>query len=155
MFCLRSWVPLLIFLTNASPIYITLFLTANYALQRPCVYCSLLLMILVWSLFDFSADWFEPRSANSPSQLVAPAESWINGNSTFTDAVLETASLALSTVNGTGGSAASAVLDAIAQRAGVPEGAAANGSESAFVGLRAMLEKWQFRIPCVDVVVRL
>ena len=56
--------------TNASPIYIVLFLTATYALQRPCVYCSILLFVLVFSLFDFHADWFEPRwqpSAGGPT----------------------------------------------------------------------------------------
>src|ERR1700761_6878144 len=87
MFCLRSWIPILFFLyvpaapdreqmanvntsTNASPIYLILFISATYILNRPCVYCSLLLAILVVALFDFHGDWFEPRylSATTLSQ---------------------------------------------------------------------------------------
>jgi len=61
MFCLRSWIPILFFLhrTNASPVYLVLFISATYFLNRPCVYCSLLLAILVVSLFDFGTEWFE------------------------------------------------------------------------------------------------
>ncbi|KAF4119535.1 Bladder cancer-related protein BC10 [Geosmithia morbida] len=68
--CARSWLPLLFIPTNASPAFILLFLVCTYFLNRPCVYCSLLLLILFftscnWSercFFDFSAlDWYAPR----------------------------------------------------------------------------------------------
>ncbi|KFH48499.1 hypothetical protein ACRE_006950 [Hapsidospora chrysogenum ATCC 11550] len=70
MFCLRSWLPLLFIPTNASPAFIFLFFVCTYFLNRPCVYCSLLLLVLFftscnWSdrcFFDFgSADWFASR----------------------------------------------------------------------------------------------
>ncbi|WPH04074.1 Hypothetical protein R9X50_00695900 [Acrodontium crateriforme] len=120
MFCLRSWVPLLIFLTNASPIYVLLFLTATYALQRPCVYCSILLFVLVFSLFDFHADWFEPRwdaiqTTKSASESIS---SLISGNATLADAILESASLAVTAINGTGRSIASAAIEGARQRMG-------------------------------------
>ena len=76
MFCLRSWIPILFFLyaarfsvetrilthyesyNNASPAFLVIFLSTTYFLNRPCVYCSLLLAILVMALFDFNGDWF-------------------------------------------------------------------------------------------------
>lgn len=65
-----SWLPLLFIPTNASPAFIFLFFVCTYFLNRPCVYCSLLLLVLFftscnWSdrcFFDFSSsDWFAPR----------------------------------------------------------------------------------------------
>ncbi|KAL2155629.1 hypothetical protein VTH82DRAFT_371 [Thermothelomyces myriococcoides] len=46
MFCLRSWLPLLFIPTNASPAFIFLFFLCTYFLNRPCFYCSFLLLIL-------------------------------------------------------------------------------------------------------------
>ena len=140
--------------TNASPIYVLLFLTGTYWLQRPCVYCSILLFVLVFSLFDFHADWFEPRW---PSGSIAPsdtASSYWSGNSTLTEAFMETAGMAATAINGTGGSLASAAMEGLKKRMG--EGAAnATASGSGFELVRGILDKKQFRIPCVDVVVRL
>ncbi|KAI9831089.1 MAG: hypothetical protein M1826_003987 [Phylliscum demangeonii] len=74
MFCLRSWLPLLFIPTNASPVFILLFIVSTYFLHRPCVYCSVLLFILFvsschWSdhcFFDVHRNWFEPRHMSSP-----------------------------------------------------------------------------------------
>ncbi|KAF1734043.1 hypothetical protein BB8028_0004g07520 [Beauveria bassiana] len=71
MFCLRSWLPLLFIPTNASPAFIFLFFVCTYFLHRPCVYCSILLIILFltscnWSdrcFFDYDSNWFLPRSS--------------------------------------------------------------------------------------------
>ncbi|EMC96717.1 hypothetical protein BAUCODRAFT_148281 [Baudoinia panamericana UAMH 10762] len=155
MFCLRAWVLTLIFLTNAAPIYIALFLTATYLLQRPCVYCSILLFVLVFSLFDFQVDWFEPRWRPSQEQLTSVSEALsglISGNATVTDAIVETASLAVSAINGTGGSIASAAMEGVKRRL---SGGHTSPATTGFEWLRGILEKKQFRIPCVDVVVRL
>src|ERR1700712_5882836 len=74
-----SWLPLLFIPTNASPIFIFLFFLCTYFLNRPCVYCSFLLLILFasschWSdhcFFDFSSNWFEPRhTASIPAEAV-------------------------------------------------------------------------------------
>ena len=83
-------------------------------------------------------------------------------NATFTEAVLETASLALSAVNGTGGSIASATMEGLRERlmaeaAPVVSATASNAMNgtNGFVWLRTLTDKFQFRIPCLDVVVRL
>lgn len=172
MFCLRNWIALLVFLyvlvpvyenmlresdyetrTNASPIYVFLFLTATYALQRPCVYCSILLFVLIFSLFDFNANWFEPRW-KPPASITETAGSLLSGNATLAEALGETASIAISAINGTGGSLASAAMESVKRRAaGGNDGAQVSGS--GFEWLRSLIEKRQFRIPCVDVIVRL
>lgn len=69
----RSWLPLLFIPTNASPAFILLFFICTYFLHRPCVYCSVLLLILFvtscnWSdrcFFDLSSNWFIPRAATT------------------------------------------------------------------------------------------
>ncbi|KAK3646560.1 hypothetical protein LTR56_000464 [Elasticomyces elasticus] len=158
MFCLRAWLPLLVFLTNTSPLYAALFLATNYWLQRPCVYCSILLAVLLFSIFDFNADWFEPRWQPSSNELQSASEtlsSFISGNATMSDAVLETASLAISALNGTGGSLASAAMNSMKRRA--VAGSAGNESTTAgvYAVAKSALEKWQVRIPCLGVVIRL
>ena len=62
----------------------------------------------------------------------------------------ETASLAVAALNGTGGSFLSTGLDSVKRK--VPSGGI---NDNGFEVLRNVLEKRQFRIPCVDVVVRL
>jgi hypothetical protein len=145
--------------TNASPIYVALFLTGNYILQRPCIYCSLLLSILVFSLFDFHADWFEPRWSGSPIAITETATSFLSGNATFTEAIVETASLAVAAINGTGGSLASVAIEEMKRKMATGGGtsllAAASNSSSGFEWIRASLERRQFRIPCVEVIVRI
>ena len=140
--------------TNASPIYVLLFLTGTYWLQRPCVYCSILLFVLVFSLFDFHADWFEPRWS---SGLITPSEtasSYLSGNATITETLMETAGMAVTAINGTGGSLASAAIEGVKKRF-EGGGLSATAGGSGFELARGFLEKKQFRIPCVDVVVRL
>lgn len=154
-----QWLPLLIFITSASPVYILCFLSAFYWLQRPCVYCSILLFVLVFSIFDFSADWFEPRWNGNATALTQTVASFLGGNSTMTEVALETASLAVSAANGTGGSLASAAMDSVRSRMATEAGSAVittmpNGV-SAFEWLRNILDKRQLRIACLGVVVRI
>ena len=115
------------------------------------MYCSILLFVLVGSLFDFHADWFEPRWQPSIPSTSLTASSLLSGNTTITEALSETASIAISAINGTGGSLASAASEAVKRRA--VEGTEISGS--GFEWLRSLLEKRQMRIPCVDVLVRL
>lgn len=137
--------------TNASPIYVFLFLTATYVLQRPCVYCSILLFVLVFSLYDFHADWFEPRWQSATS-IAGPLLGW---NATAADALDGAASIAMSALNGTAGSVVGAGLDSARKRWTGGSELGASASISGFEWLRNLVERRQFRIPCVDVLVRL
>lgn len=89
--------------------------------------------------------------------MIAPSEtasSYVNGNATFTETLMETAGMAVTAINGTGGSLASAAMEGVKKRLG-DGGVNATASGSGFELVRGFLEKKQFRIPCVDVVVRL
>lgn len=68
---------------------------------------------------------------------------------------MESAGMAVSAINGTGGSVASAAMDSIRERVIGSGEAAIVGSGNGFEWMRGFLEKRQFRIPCVDVLVRL
>lgn len=62
--------------------------------------------------------------------------------------------MAVTAINGTGGALASAAMGEVKRRMGNGEiNATATGS--GFELVKGLLEKKQFRIPCVDVVVRL
>ncbi|KAK5107580.1 hypothetical protein LTR62_001023 [Meristemomyces frigidus] len=157
MYCLRVWLPLLVFMTGASPIYIVLFLAGAYTLQRPCMYCSALLILIVFSLFDLRADWFEPHWRPSTEETLSVSESitsFISRNGTMTDTVLETASLAVSAFNAPGGPLASTAMEGVRRRIGGGN-ATTNAGKSEFEWLRSVLETRQLRLPCVDVIVRL
>lgn len=78
----------------------------------------------------------------------------MSGNSTLAEAFMETAGMAVTAINGTGGSVASAAMDGVKRRMG-DGGVSAAASGSGFELVRGILEKKQIRIPCVDVVVRL
>lgn len=168
MFCLRSWIPILFFLsvnlhacystafelilsrTNASPIYLVLFISATYVLNRPCVYCSLLLCILVLSLFDFHSSWFEPRYSH-PSTL-------FSGSSNVTSSITTTAMIPLPSViqdtvdivPAVVNSTAVSVLSGLKDRTILEP--SMDGSWGEWIG-RGLRKEW--RINCFDVAIRL
>jgi len=154
MFCLRSWLPLLFIPTNASPIFIFLFFVCTYFLNRPCVYCSFLLLILFasschWSdhcFFDFSNNWFEPRQ---PSPIIA-SESF-NQSATASNQTMEQLSFFTDAFNSTASTLAGVAFDEAKRRL-------ATRTEWTGIGvewLRSLLGRREWRLPCVDVYIRL
>ncbi|CZR53765.1 uncharacterized protein PAC_03646 [Phialocephala subalpina] len=150
MFCLRSWLPLLFIPTNASPIFIFLFFVCTYFLNRPCVYCSFLLLILFasschWSdhcFFDFSSNWFEPRHSSIPADIA---------NSTLTNETIEQASIYMGAVNNTATALAGAALEETKKQLAMRTEWTGVGVE----WLRSLLGRREWRLPCVDVYIRL
>ncbi|KAH8769045.1 bladder cancer-related protein BC10-domain-containing protein [Diaporthe sp. PMI_573] len=175
MFCLRSWLPLLFIPTNASPAFIFLFFVCTYFLNRPCIYCSFLLLILFmtscnWSdrcFFDFSSNWFQPR----------PGVSYFTDGTTSFTCVEAGACAGHGGADGGGAAALSAVenmtatanatylvaKDTVNATANAMMGAAAEQvaqarSEWTGIGmewLRNLLGKREWRIDCLDVYIRL
>lgn len=166
MFCLRSWIPLLFIPANASPAFIFLFFVCTYFLNRPCVYCSVLLLILFvtscyWSdrcFFEFSSNWFAPRItsaafetwidshypanatvANSTAVMVTTADP--SGHSIFNSTTMETLN---TTASALAGIAADEILRKRAEWTGL-------GIE----WLRSLLGKREWRIECMDLNIRL
>ncbi|EFY84404.1 hypothetical protein J3459_008353 [Metarhizium acridum] len=139
MFCLRSWLPLLFIPTNASPAFIFLFFVCTYFLNRPCVYCSILLLILFltscnWSdrcFFDFQSNWFLPR----------PSTTAEHADPSFNATVVEMA-------NSTAKALAGAAADAVSTK----------GTEWTGLGvewLRTLLGKREWKVDCMDIYIQL
>ncbi|KAL7810736.1 bladder cancer-related protein BC10 domain-containing protein [Trichoderma aethiopicum] len=155
MFCLRSWLPLLFIPTNASPAFIFLFFICTYFLNRPCVYCSVLLVILFltscnWSdrcCFDLSSNWFLPRppattattSSSSPSGGAALLDH--DHDHAFNDTVVDM-------LNTTAKAAARAAAEEIAVLRNEWTGLGVEW-------LRNLLGKREWRIDCMDIYIRL
>lgn len=147
-----SWLPLLFIPTNASPIFIFLFFVCTYFLNRPCVYCSFLLLILFasschWSdhcFFDFSSNWFEPRQPSSiPPEII--------NSSALTNQTFEQVSIYAGAMNNTAAALAGAALEEAKRRL-------ATRAEWTGIGvewLRSLLGRREWRLPCVDVYIRL
>lgn len=176
-----SWLPLLFIPTNASPAFIFLFFVCTYFLNRPCIYCSFLLLILFmtscnWSdrcFFDFSSNWFQPR----------PGVSYFtDGTASFTCAEAGgCAGAAGGAAAGGGGGGGAAALSAVenmtatanatylvakdtvnatanAMMGAAAEQVAQARSEWTGIGmewLRTLLGKREWRIECLDVYIRL
>jgi hypothetical protein len=142
--------------TNASPIYLVLFISATYILNRPCVYCSLLLAILVISLFDFNSSWFEPRYSH-PSRLFAvpPQPQAVtlhgNGSSLLPSAIMDTLDFVGGVINGTATSVVGSVIESLKGRPS-PEVSVVNDTVGEW--FKSLLRK-EWRISCFDVALRL
>jgi len=158
MFCLRSWLPLLFIPTNASPIFIFLFFVSTYFLNRPCVYCSFLLLILFasschWSdhcFFDFSNNWFEARHHSSSSPITP-----FTGNA-MSNQTMDQVSVFTGALNNTAAALAGAAIEEAKRR--LASGFVPGRAEWTGIGvewLRSLLGRREWRVPCVDITVRL
>lgn len=175
MFCLRSWLPLLFIPTNASPAFIFLFFVCTYFLNRPCVYCSFLLLILFltscnWSdrcFFDFASNWFQPRPGGSYIYLPvsslwseaataggaggaggALGEVKASGTATAEDLNTTISMVAAEMINTTAGAVVGAIAEQISR------------TRTEWTGLgvewmRSLLGRREWRIDCLDLYIRL
>lgn len=147
-----SWLPLLFIPTNASPIFIFLFFVCTYFLNRPCVYCSFLLLILFasschWSdhcFFDFSSNWFEPRQHSFDISSNTT-------NSSLSNPALETFSIYAGALNNTAAAMAGTAFEGAKRRLSTRPEWTGIGVE----WLRSLLGRREWKIPHVDVYVRL
>lgn len=149
----NSWLPILFIPTNASPSFIFLFFVCTYFLNRPCLYCSFLLIILFltscnWSehcFFDFSSNWFEPRAVASYISLGGTR----NLSQTANGDINATATAVLTDMlNSTASALVTAATDEMAK----------TRVEWTGIGLewlRSLLGRREWRIDCLDVYIRL
>ncbi|OAA57562.1 Bladder cancer-related BC10-like protein [Niveomyces insectorum RCEF 264] len=160
MFCLRSWLPLLFIPTNASPTFIFLFFVCTYFLNRPCVYCSFLLLILFltscnWSdrcFFDFGSNWFEPRATPCSASCTACCPDAVHfggaNGTALVDELNTTVTIAAELINTTVTTLAGAVADQLSRTK-------AEWTGIGMEWLRSLLGRREWRIDCLDVYVRL
>lgn len=137
----------------------------TYFLNRPCVYCSFLLLILFmtscnWSdrcFFDFSSNWFQPRPGSA---------SFLSGNAAgYSNATSILNSLSAENISATANATALVARDMLNTTANAMLGQAADQvaqaqarSEWTGIGmewLRSLLGKREWRIDCLDVYIRL
>ena len=140
--------------------FVVTFFFLTYYLNRPCVYCSILLLILFvsscyWSdscFFDLNADWFEPRHISSV--LSNPLDATVSHN---------VPAVSGGGVQGGGrslGEEEVGFLVGVVNETVKAAGAAAVGGmrRNSGVGLewiRSWLGGREWRVPCLDVNIRL
>ncbi|GAM83720.1 hypothetical protein ANO11243_017090 [Dothideomycetidae sp. 11243] len=135
MFCLRTWIPVLFFLANTSPFYFIIFVAATWYMNRPCLYCSFLLSILVISLYDWSGNWFEPRQSF-----------WYPEDDTSN-----------TTAKGYNTGASIAAVEVVRAALG-GFGRRVLGEERAISGahwLRELVGRREWRVPCLEIAIRI
>lgn len=131
--------------TSASPVFLILFISATYFLNRPCVYCSLLLFILVVALFDFHTPWFE-------APLSETTELALNGTTPFRDSILDTAGVLAQAANHTAQALLKSATEGIKEKvAGAHE--ASGGANYEWV--KGLVGKKEWRVQCLDVLIRI
>ena len=153
----RSWLPLLFIPTNASPAFIFLFFICTYFLNRPCFYCSFLLLILFltscnWSdrcFLDLGSNWFQSRPAGSYIYLPTPRWKAAATNLSAAEDVNATASAVVADMlNTTAGALATAASEQITQ-------ARVEWTGLGLEWLRSLLGRREWRIDCLDLYIRL
>ncbi|KAK3950592.1 bladder cancer-related protein BC10-domain-containing protein [Pseudoneurospora amorphoporcata] len=156
MFCLRSWLPLLFIPTNASPAFILVFFICTYFLNRPCIYCSFLLVILFltscnWSdrcFFDVSSNWFQPKDLPNPTTTHTIYASTTNSSIAMAEGSNSTAAVVLDMFNTTVGTLATAAMDKAARTR-------VEWTGLGLEWLRSLLGRREWRIDCLDLYIRL
>lgn len=144
-------------LTHNLPSFVVSFFFLTYFLNRPCIYCSVLLLILFisscyWSdhcFFDIHSNWFEPRHLSSPLPNPLPATRYpsrYSDNSTS-----EHASFIATAVNDTVTVLAGAAIEELKRRMDFRPEWTGIGVE----WIRSWLGAREWRLPCLDVYIRL
>jgi len=157
-----SYIPLLLLPLplSLSPIHLTILLILTYTLNRPCIYCSFLLLILFgsscqWSgrcFIDFNyeegigyASWFLPRLYTSPGTA---EDALTKTNESFAEFFAEV-------TNSTASALAAAAFEGVKARISrSPETITRRASEHAGIGigwLKSLFGRNEWILPCIDV----
>jgi hypothetical protein len=182
MFCLRTFLPLLLLPLplSLSPIHLTTLLAITYILNKPCPYCSLLLVILFastchWSgrcfwqsPMDFSSmvdtsggnatipwqweylPYFIPRLYTTPIEAAAPG----NATEGMGEFLMNFANGTLSTIADSVMASGSSMFSATTTHA--PSLSLPNPSGAGAVGtqwLRTLFGRGEWTLPCVNIKV--
>ncbi|KAL2018974.1 hypothetical protein VTK56DRAFT_10199 [Thermocarpiscus australiensis] len=152
------WLPFLFIPSNASPAFIFLFFVCTYFLNRPCFYCSFLLLVLFltscnWSdrcFLDFGGNWFQSQSAASYVHLPVPGSKGPEAaNNTATEGFNSTASAVVAEMlNTTAQALATAATQQVAR-------AKVEWTGLGVEWLRSFLGRREWRIDCLDLSIRL
>jgi hypothetical protein len=154
---LHSWLPLLFIPTNASPSFIFLFFLGTYFLNRPCFYCSFLLLILFltscnWAdrcILDLSGNWFESHQTSHSYQQLDAQQSKNATSFSATEDINATASaVVFEMLNATAGALVATAKNHLAQTR-------VEWTGLGLEWLRSLLGRREWRIDCLDLNIRL
>lgn len=137
---LRSWLLPLLFISQAPPIYLLLFIAGTYFLQRPCLYCTLLLLLIIVTLFDFQSNWFGD-----------PVHETLSESASGVDSLKASASVVSSLLNETIAAAADFGSQALQRRAGMRW----SWGGTSWAWLKEIAQRRELRIRCINTVIRL
>ena len=140
--------------------FVVSFFTLHFLLQRPCFYCSALLIILFCSscswanscFFDPDGNFFEPRLFSSPlAPSTSESNSCSNRSSTGSKEIHDSEiPFLVASINETASALASVAVSGMKRRIQ----SKTDWAESC-VGWAKRLSEWRFQLPCLDVQVRL
>lgn len=137
--------------------FVVTFFLLTYFLNRPCVYCSVLLLILFisscyWSdhcFFDIHSNWFEPRHISSPLPNQLPQfQEYLAGAGGYNSGE---ASFLASAINQTASALAGAAVEELKRRIEITPEWTGIGLE----WIRSWLGAREWRLPCLGVYIRL
>merc|ERR1712098_185074 len=150
MFCLRSWLPLLFIDERLADIHLPLLPLHILPESAMCLLLvpppHIIRLSCHWSdhcFFDFSSNWFEPRQS--------PAQSAELMNSTLSNPTMDQLSMYVGAFNNTAVALAGTVLEEAKRQLAIR-------TEWTGIGvdwLRSLLGRREWRLPCVDVYIRL
>jgi len=177
MYCLRSYLPLLLLPLplSLSPIHLTLFVALTYILNRPCIYCSFLLIVLFasscyWSDHCFIgsgfgigpgqdyaeetsalATWLIPRLYTTPLYGTGMSNQHANNTSSFLAEVTSS-----STTSGVGAAmkdSLSGIIEKISSSLsiGLPQSLSSADPGIGTQWIRTLLGRSEWTLPCVGV----
>lgn len=139
--------------------FIMIFFVCTYFLNRPCVYCSFLLIILFasscqWSdhcFFDFSSNWFEPRSLLPSNQPATACSNMTLSNMTRVNETIEAAVVYAGALNQTASTLGGVAFEELKRR--LPTHGEWTGMGVGW--MRSLLGQNEWRLPCIDIYIRL
>lgn len=141
--------------------FLVLFFTLTFILNRPCIYCSALLLILfvsscAWSdrcILNVQGNWFTTRHFSSliPNSLPQNLHA-TNWSEPLGKGNIDEGSFLINAFNETASALAGAALEEAKGRMAIPT---PEWNEIGAGWLRSWSGVRQWRIPCVDVYIRL
>lgn len=143
----------MLFLSNAPPLYLLLFIAATYILQRPCLYCTLLLFLIIVTLFDFKSNWFGD-SIDEPcaSTTETPHDAW---SLPLKETLKASASLAGSALNESATALVDMATNELQRRTGLRSGWGLSWWSTGVEWVKDIARRRELRIRCINAIIRL
>lgn len=130
--------------TNVSPIHLLICAITAYTLTRPCLYCTILVSVLLITLYDWQVDWFLPRiDIFAPDNRYLDTKTLAEGDGNGTIEALESLSAVTAKVG-------SETIQGLRHRLGSGPTRMLSGAD----WLKQFMGRREWRIRCLDIAIR-